>query len=184
MKKLLVAIALLSLISLPALAQDVPMFEAYGGYQFSRHPGGEGYDSYLLHGFLAAGEVNVNSYFGIVGEFGYNRKSWDEYNDTESFITYLFGPRISYRAEQFRVFGHYLLGGSRYKDDYESDGANFTYTDNNYTQAVGGGIDIVINDMLSVRPAQLDLVSIRWSDEDGSEWENQFRYSGGVVVKF
>ena len=70
--------------------------------------------------------------------------------------------------------------GSHYKDEY--DGEN--YTDNNFTQAIGGGVDIVLNGMISVRPAQIDMVSIHWTDGEYSEWENHFRYSGGVVITF
>lgn len=183
MKKLIVTIALSSLFCIPVLAQDTPAVEVYGGYQLLHHGGGTygelTYDSYNLNGFLASVEGNVKPYFGIVGEFGYNRKSWDEYSETESFTTYLFGPRVSYRAEKFRVFGHYLLGGAHYKDDYTGG----SYTDNLFTQAVGGGIDITISDLISVRPAQIDMVSVRWTDA-GTYWENHFRYSGGVVFTF
>ena len=184
MKKLLVAIALCSLFCIPVLAQDTPKVEVYGGYQLLHHGGGtygeDVYPSYNFNGFLAAVEGNLKPFFGVVGEFGYNRKSWDEYNETESFTSYLFGPRFGYRTEKFRVFGHYLLGGSHYKDEY--DGEN--YTDNNFTQAIGGGVDIVLNGMISVRPAQIDMVSIHWTDGEYSEWENHFRYSGGVVITF
>ena len=185
MKKLLVAIVLFSLLSIPVFAQDVPKFEAYGGYQLLRHPGGEGYDSYIINGFTAAFEGNLKPFFGIVGEFGYGRKSWDELyiNETESFTTYLFGPRFGYRTDKFRIFGHYLLGGLHYSDEYTDEGT-YTYTDNNFAQAIGGGIDISLGKMISIRPAQVDLLSIKWSDGDYSEWENVFRYSGGVVFKF
>lgn len=181
MKKLLIALALCSLFCIPALAQDTPAVEIFGGYQMLRHPGGDGYDSYILNGFLASVEGNLTPYFGVVGEFGYNRKSWD--GATESFATYLFGPRFGYRAGNFRVFGHYLLGGSHYSYEispelYESSG-----TANNFTQAIGGGVDISLGKHFAIRPAQIDMVSIKWSDLDGG-WENHFRYSVGAVIKF
>lgn len=179
MRKLLLAIALLSLVCIPALAQDAPVAEVYGGYQLFRHPGGDGYDGYNLHGFLASVEGNLKPYFGIVGEFGYNRKTWDEYNETETFSSFLFGPRFGYRAGNFRVFGHYLLGAVRYSADWDGD----DYSDTNFGQAIGGGVDISLNNMISIRPAQLDMVSVKWPDNDGG-WENHFRYSAGVVIKF
>ena len=179
-KSMLVLVGILVLMSMPLFAQDVAKAEVYGGYQLLRHPGGEGYDSYMINGFLASVEGNVKPYFGIVGEFGYGRKSWDEYNETENFTTFLFGPRFGYRTEKFRVFGHYLLGGLRYSDSYDGE----SYSDSNFAQAVGGGIDITVNKMISIRPAQIDMISIKWSDGDYSEWENVFRYSGGIVFKF
>lgn len=180
MNKWLVGLVLFSLFCIPALAEDTPKAEVYGGYQFLRHPGGEGYSAFNYNGFAAAIEGNVKSYLGIVGEFGFARKTWDEYSETENVVPFLFGPRFSYRAGKARVFAHYLLGGIRYSDTY----AGTTYTNTNFSQAIGGGLDIAISKMISVRPAQLDLVTVRWADSGVTEWENSFRYSGGIVIKF
>jgi len=176
MNKLLVGLLLLSVLCIPALAEDTPKAEVYGGYQLLRHPGGDGYDSYRLNGFLAAVEGNLKPFIGIVGEFGYARKAWDDYGETESFSTFLFGPRFGYRAGKVRVFAHYLLGGLRYSDTY--DGGD--YKESRFAQAIGGGLDLTVNKMISIRPAQIDLVAIKWSDG----WEKAFRYSGGIVIKF
>jgi hypothetical protein len=179
MRKFLIALTLFGLFGIPALAQDIPMGEVYGGYQFSRHPAGvDGdvpYDAYLLHGFLTSFEGNVKPYLGVVGEFGYNRKTWDN-NWTETFDTFLFGPRFSYRKDKFRVFGHYLIGAIRY--------ASPAGNDTNFGSALGGGVDFPVGQRFSIRPAQLDVVSIKWSNAGISEWENEFRYSVGFVVKF
>ena len=184
MRKLLIAIALCSLFCIPVLAQDTPAVEVYGGYQLLHHGSGMvgeySYDSYNLNGFIAAVEGNVKPWLGIVGEFGYNTKSWGDGIESESFTTYLFGPRISYRTGNFRVFGHYLLGGTHYKDEYDVDPYAYTETQNPFTQAIGGGIDISLGKHISIRPAQIDMLGINWSDE----WENMFRYSVGAVVKF
>jgi hypothetical protein len=179
MNKLLVVLVLFSLCCIPALAADTPKAEVYGGYQLLRHPGGDGYDAYKLNGFLASVEGNVKPFLGIVGEFGYVRKSWDYgegYSETENFSTFLFGPRFGVRAGKVRVFAHYLLGGIRYSDSY----GGTDYNETHFAQAIGGGLDITLNKMISIRPAQMDLVSIKWTDS----WEKAFRYSGGIVFKF
>jgi len=183
MNKLLVGLVLFSLCCLPALAADTPKAEVYGGYQFLRHPGGADYSAFNYNGFTTAVEGNVKSFLGIVGEFGFARKSWDYgegYTETENVIPFLFGPRFSYRAGKSRFFVHYLLGAIRYSDTYDGS----TYTNTNFSQAIGGGLDIAINKMISIRPAQIDLVTVRWKDSEVTDWENNFRYSGGIVIKF
>jgi len=182
MNKLLVGLVLFSLFCIPALAGDTPKAEVYGGYQFLRHPGGDGYSAFTYNGFAAAVEGNVKSYLGIVGEFGFVRKTWGDgsFSETENVVPFLFGPRFSYRAGKARVFAHYLLGATHYSDTYDGT----TYTNTNFTQAIGGGLDIAINKTISVRPAQLDLVVVKWTDSGVSNWEKNFRYSGGIVIKF
>ena len=49
---------------------------------------------------------------------------------------------------------------------------------------IGGGVDVVVNDTISIRPAQFDLLMSRFSFEDISLWESMFRYSAGIVFKF
>ena len=178
--------ALFSLFCIPALAQDTPVGEVYGGFQLLRHPGGDNFDSYFLKGFLGAFEGNINSYLGVVGEVGHVRKSWDEedFSENENFTPFLFGPRFGYRTERVRVFGHYLLGGIRYAYSYSDSFEDFSASGTQFSQAVGGGVDIALNDTISIRPAQVDVVMVRWSEGDFTEWENLFRYSGGIVIKF
>jgi len=187
MKKVLVALALFSLFCIPAFSQDTPLAEVYGGYQLL-HDGGEasdfGANESNSHGFIAAFEGNITSYFGIVGEFGYNKhtETLDDGTGSWSNASYLFGPRFGYRAEKYRVFFHYLIGVLKSSAPEEFDSFERSYT--NISQAVGGGVDIVLNEMISVRPFQIDLLSVRASDDRFSLWSNHFRYSGGVVFKF
>jgi hypothetical protein len=178
MNKFFIAVALFSLFCIPALAQNVPVFEAYGGYQFFHHPGDVDEDSFNLNGFLASGEYNITPYLGAVGEFGYAQKTFEGESVADKFITGLFGPRVSYRRDKFRLFAHFLLGVGRWSCCSD-------YSEPNYTHAIGGGVDISLNDHFSIRPAQLDLVQIKWTEMDyPTEWFNHFRYSGGAVVKF
>ena len=61
-----------------------------------------------------------------------------------------------------------------------SSDPNAGMTSNDFTWAIGGGIDINITKNLAVRPAQFDFGQIR-SDMDNV---NLVGYSAGVVVKF
>ena len=166
------------------------------------------FDDYKrLHGFNAALEYNIRSWIGIVGEFGHGRtspvlnydtefapypKSSTEYRRNQT--SFLFGPRFSYRGGRFRVFGHALLGGNHIslgfthifvyedgsKDFYEGSQSN---TD--FATAFGGGLDVSLGKLISIRPVQFDLLSTYRSYYTHHEDKNQhqLRYSAGIVFK-
>ena len=190
MKKFLVALVFFSLLSIPALAQDVPQGEVFGGYSLIYDNGNDDQDSMTFHGFVGAIEGNLNSYAGIVAEVSFYQDTygWEDYYESGDcrwrLLPFVFGPRFSYRHERYRAFGHYLVGGVRVShtvlpNDYYDE--NFVET--NFGQALGGGLDIALNDMISVRPVQIDWFMIRHSMGDGMMLDHFFRYSGGLVVK-
>jgi opacity protein-like surface antigen len=159
-----------------------------------------------LNGFNAALEYNLRSWIGIVGEVSHGRSSpvienmiefapypqlRFEYKRNQT--PFLFGPRFSYRQGRFRFFGHALFGGNHVDRGINSistyqDGSTKTaesgqsYT--GFATAFGGGLDFSLGKHLSVRPAQLDLLSTyRSYDTHHIEYNQyQFRYSAGVVV--
>ena len=184
MKKLLASFIWISLFYIPAFAQDVPRAEVYGGYQLLYDVGTteDGVQGASYHGFTAAFEDSIASYAGIVGEFGFNKHT-EMYGAADSWknFSFLFGPRITAcRTEQFRIFGHLMFGANlstiSAPESYESKWS--------LGYALGGGMDVVINKMISVRLAQIDLSGERTSTDDFGPWSNHFRYSGGVVFKF
>ena len=193
MKNLLVVVALFSLFCIPALAQETPQVEIYGGYGLLHDTG------ITLHGFQAAVEANVNQYFSVVGEFGFNKKDITEDAqflmdlfdiegtiedaDLKSF-TFLFGPRVSYRTERVRPFAHVLFGIHRIGGSATIEGESGSEYLNNFGIAFGGGVDFAVNNTISIRPAQIDLLSSRFTFGEMSSWENMLRYSAGIVIKF
>ena len=181
MKKFGVALALFSLFCIHASAQDLPQAEVYGGYQII-------HETFLtLNGFVGAVEGNVNKVFSIVGEYSFGYESVSAF-DAEANIkemTFMGGPRFSYRTERFRPFAHVLLGGNRISagidvPGYLSESGSIT----NFAMAIGGGVDISLGANLSVRPAQLDVLTTRASMDGLTAWGNQLRYSVGIVFKF
>jgi opacity protein-like surface antigen len=200
MKKLLVLLALCSLLSIPAFAGDAPKFEVFGGYSFVHALENKDLedDAMTLQGFVAEAEYGAHPNIGIVAEFGFyqNSEDWSEWDGeyTGAYrwrdIPFLFGPRFGYRGDKFRVFGHYLFGfvKNSYLDKGD-DGEIYTdWSDTNFAQAVGGGVDIVLSDKISVRPAQFDWMSSKISDS-GDDWTidtwiNGMRYSAGIVFTF
>jgi hypothetical protein len=165
MKKIPFALALISLLSFPVFAQDnTPAFEIFGGYSlFDNSDGGE-----TGHGIDIALEGSATNIFSIVGEFGfYDFKGGKVY-------TFMGGPRVSLRTEKLRPFAHILFGGAHIKAD------NSDWSDTNFSMASGGGFDVLINESFSIRPMQLEVLSVKWDEI----WDNDLRYSAGAVLNF
>lgn len=189
---------------MPAWAQDYAKAEIYGGYQRIiddqlteniTYGSAVAIDSYTrLNGVSASFEYNVKSWLGIVGEFGHGRSllnlagpvSSSDYKHNQT--TYLFGPRIGFRSGRIRVFGHALFGGNTEHNwiALRSTGESIEW--GGYSTepalALGGGLDIPIGRRISIRPAQLDLLSIFSNDSHhhSGSTQYQFRYSAGMVI--
>jgi hypothetical protein len=153
MKKLLLATALLGVFCLPLCAADAPKAEVFGGYQFIR------FNEINISGFNASVAGNINNTVAIVGDFGFGKK--DDYKG----YSFTGGPQLSYRADKFRVFGHFLGGGMRVVDQ------------TGLAMIFGGGVDFKVANKIYIRPAQIDLVEYRLN----KVWDHQVRYSAGVV---
>jgi outer membrane protein OmpA-like peptidoglycan-associated protein len=123
-----------------------------------------------LHGvdFSVAG--NVNNWFGLVADFGYNRSSG--YIVDVNTVSYLFGPRFSYRKnEKVTPFFQTLFGGIRPSVAGVSE--------NDFAMTVGGGVDINVHPNIAIRPFQVEYLMVR----TGGETQNNFRYAAGVVFQ-
>jgi len=189
MKRVLFAVALLGLFCLPLYAQDTPKAQIFGGYGLIHE---EGFDA---HGFTAEVEGNVSKTFGIAGDFGFGRVSQgasiEGINVSASVKEYLFmgGPRFSYGAQKGRAFFHYLVGGMRMNATGSASGLSAGTTFSGFAMAIGGGVDISLNDKVSIRPAMLDWLRVRSSEKTiagvtiPAMWGNQIRYSAGIVFK-
>jgi opacity protein-like surface antigen len=174
MKRILLVIAVIC--CLPAcsiFAQSVSKAEFYGGYQLLHDSGMN------VNGFLVGIEGNLNKSLGVVGEFGYARKGISSFgvDVTATGVTFLAGPRLSYRADKFRVFGEFLAGLNHAKGTVSGFGSSSA---NGFAIAIGGGLDFAVTPSINIRPVQFD-----WMDTHISGgWGSNIRYSAGVVFKF
>jgi hypothetical protein len=181
------AVFLLFITAIAAAQDEVPKHEVFGGYALIHQA------HFNANGFTAEFEHNLNSHFGVVGDFGYGRR----YGKVASNIVYSIfdeflltgGPRISFRSEKGRIFIHGLVGGMRLKVKGSTSGYGIPYDGpfTNLAMAFGGGFDIPVKGRFSVRPAQLEWVKVRFnkkvSGNLASYWADQFRYSGGIVFR-
>jgi hypothetical protein len=108
-------------------------------------------------------------------------------------FTYLFGPEIRIPIPKVRPFGEALFGGSN-SNAYVNlsnaiDHAGGTLTgvtsQHPFTLALGGGLDVDVTKRIALRLAEFDYVLTRYHNPlTNSSSQNNFRYCGGVIIKF
>jgi opacity protein-like surface antigen len=188
MKKSLFLTSLLAIcLPLAASAQEGgPKVEIFGGYSYLRTDTNAFVrDNISAHGFNTSLAGNITKHIGIVGEFSrftlsdsFTVSVLGPINVDSNVVTYLFGPRITPHRGKVEPFVHALLGGAR-ENDKLSGGIVDELTENAFAFALGGGLDIKVNDNFAIRVAQVDYLG----DKLGIETGNNFRYSVGVVIR-
>ena len=183
-------------LSIPSFAQEViyPKAEVFGGFSISSSSISStdpttGLTASLRESFMGwQGSVNGNltHHLAIVGDFGgqYKTIAGIPMNSYQ----FLFGPRIVFRAPRITPFVHAMFGGVK-----EGVGS-FSFTDplsgvtistpsissTGLGLAMGGGLDVNLNDRLAVRVPQFDWTPMHV----GGVWtSNVIRIGIGLVVK-
>ena len=174
LKRILYALALALLIFRTAAAQEAPKAEVFGGYAYA----GEG-----THGWNASVAGNVNSWFGLVGDFTGQHTRLEEVGVSERIKThsFLFGPQFSARSgKRVTPFVRVLFGASNVRTRATESGQSFSFSDTSFAAAFGGGLDVRLSDRVAVRAVQLDYVRTRFFGET----QNRGRLSAGLVFRF
>jgi Outer membrane protein beta-barrel domain len=174
MKKFMLAVFLMGLISIPLMAQDYPRAEVFGGYQFT-HLGGSGTDI-NANGWDASLTGNFNHWLGLTADFSGAYKTVG--GVSANVYTYSGGPVVSLNSGgTVNPFVHALFGGARIGASLSGLGSG---SDNGFTTMVGGGADIKLNRLLAVR-GQADWVFYRFSGDSES---HNVRIATGLVLRF
>ena len=167
-------IGLVLLLSLTVMAQDTPRVELFGGYSYAGN-GSNGFD------VSVAG--NIDDWFGLVADVGGQYTRLDDQGFTEKIRTHsiLFGPKLSLRRSNRVVpFAHALFGFSHLRTETNEFGPLLSFSDSSFGIALGGGLDITINDKFAIRAFQIDYLRTRFF----SETQNKGRISVGLVFRF
>jgi outer membrane protein OmpA-like peptidoglycan-associated protein len=154
-----------------------------------------------LNGGSASIAYNLNRYLGLVADVGaYTNseirftgayKSTIDVNDANGgVITYLFGPRFSFRQhERFTPFVQVLFGGAHASEVTISNCAlNCTLlpAENTFALTAGGGLDVRVHRHFAIRVIQAEYLMTRFEDfsTGGSASQNDMRLSSGIVFRF
>jgi opacity protein-like surface antigen len=175
----LITLALL-VFSCVGFSQDAPRAEVFGGYQYFRaSTGTSGLGSLNLNGWNASFSGYFNHYLGVTGDFSgaYGTPTFLGIGVKTKIYTYMFGPVVRFTNDsKFTPFAHALFGGGHINGEV----LGISASDSGFTWAAGGGLDVNLNSKVAVRVAQADFLQTKF----GSDSQNNFRYSAGVVFKF
>ncbi|HMJ25508.1 MAG TPA: hypothetical protein VK475_06750 [Pyrinomonadaceae bacterium] len=172
LRKALCSMCLVFLPLLPALAQDVPKAEVFGGYSWS---GGN------FHGWNASATGNINRRFGIVADFSghYGSDPGVPILVKQNAHSLLFGPRLSFRGKRLTPFVYGLFGATRFAESAVISGQHLSAVSTGFSLAIGGGLDVKVNDRIAIRAFQLDYFRPIVNDEPN----NRGRLAFGVVLR-
>jgi opacity protein-like surface antigen len=175
MRKLIVALVGICFFGVPALAQDDgPTWEVFGGYS-PRHV-----DLILLddnaHGFLTSLTINPfrTKAIGFEGEFGAH--FGDAVGVDYKAYTLMAGPKVAGRFDKWTPWGHALFGGHR----ISGGGAD----SNDFSMALGGGVDVNASEHVAVRVFQADWLLVRVNEGSLNAHSHNYRFAFGVVLKW
>jgi opacity protein-like surface antigen len=198
MKRLLALLALLAACGIPTLAQGRPLFEVNGGYTYQRWavPTVAQPPSALnFNGFNAGATFNATTWLSAAADITgtYNNQGVNGANANSHIYSYLFGPRI-YPIGHRRLtpYVHGLFGVATYDLSIPAVGGvpAFGESENDFSFAVGGGVDWSVGKHFAVRLGQFDYQQTRFLHNQSTiagfsaNNQNNFKYSAGLVVRF
>lgn len=181
-------ILFLSAFSPVSKGQEEPRVEAFVGYSYVRvRPADPGLGNFSLNGGDLEGALRLSKWLSAVADLGVyatGRQASDtigiDIHGTA--VSYLFGPRLSYRHwSRVTPFGQVLFGGAH-------SGAGLFATSgsqNAFAVSAGGGIDFRVTKHWAIRPIAIDYLRTRFREQnDGTLVQNNTRYSTGIVFRF
>lgn len=184
----IVGLLWLGVFSSPCRGQENSTLEAFVGYShLTVRPTDTGLGDFKLNGGDFQGALAFSKWISAVADIGVyatghqasNTIGIDIYGLTTS---YLFGPRISYRRwSRFTPFGQALFGVAHAGPDLFAT----TSSQNSFAFSAGGGLDFRVKEHFAIRPIEVDYLRTRFSEQnDGTQVQNNIRYSTGIVFRF
>ena len=181
----------------------VPRLELFLGYSYVRAVPAlaDGNRLVWLNGGSTSVAFNMNRYLGLVGDFGAYTNSQmrftgaytstlDVDNPNIAVLSYLFGPRLSFRQhDRFTPFAQALFGGvhaNRVTLKGCTTNCTLLPAQDSFAMTAGGGLDLRVHRHIAIRLIQAEYLMTRFpSYTTGSAGtQNDMRLSAGVVFRF
>jgi hypothetical protein len=155
-----------------------------------------------LEGGSASLALNFNRFFGVVADVGgYDANKLELVGNganqprvvaaSGTAYTYLFGPRVSYRNHtRFTPFLQVLAGGVHASPVTVTDCSGSACAplpaQNAFSMTAGGGLDIGLTHLLSLRAFQAEYMMTRFPEvpSGASASQDDLRLSAGIVLRF
>jgi len=200
LRKTICILAVLLAVVLPTFAQKATVFT---GYSYLNTDVSETKDLQTspiknrvnLNGWNAQGAYLLNPHFALAADFGgyYGTPKISGFDFKTKAHTFLFGPAVLTKKGRFMPSAHVLFGAAKMtatEKVSDVDAVNGTH----FAWAAGGALDVVVSKRVALRLGQFDYVGTKMSLTkdiqlqngltDAKNWQNNFRYSGGLVFIF
>src|SRR5665213_2031234 len=182
---------------------DVPRFELFVGYSYLRAVPtlAAGNRLVWMNGGSTSIAFNVNRYLGLVGDFGAYTNSAMQFtggytaavdvdNANVAALTYLFGPRLSFRKhDRITPFAQVLFGGV-HANQVTLTGCTVNCTllpsQDSFAMTAGGGLDLRVHHHFAIRIIQAEYLMTRFASytTGTTGTQNDMRLSSGIVFRF
>lgn len=172
------SIGLFLAMSISALAQNYPRFEASLGYKYLRFNPSTGSSANCSGGYGSVG-ANFRSWFGVVTDVGACTTNRPAPSTNGTATSFMFGPKFAYRkCCRITPFGQLLVGGIHGTAGFPG----LTTSANAFSLAAGGGFDVKPwrSCFLAFRVADVDYQLTRFN---GSNQSN-FQFETGIVFRW
>jgi outer membrane protein OmpA-like peptidoglycan-associated protein/opacity protein-like surface antigen len=154
-----------------------------------------------LNGGSASIAYNINRYFGIVADIGDYTNSEIRFQGTNGItvdvdnanggvLSYLFGPRLSFRNHgRVTPFVQALFGGAHASNVVLTGctlNCTILPTEDTFAWTAGGGLDIKVRRHIAIRLIQAEYLMTRFQDYSTgvTASQNDMRLSSGIVFRF
>jgi len=181
-------------LTLTASAQDLPKFDVFGGYSYTRLNFND--SNINTNGGVGSVAVYPGKRFGIVGDFGGSKLSKVHISGTTfdvdgNVVSYLFGPRVRFGTRAVTPFAQILFGGAHHGDVTTTNAqvcrpasppCNVAKSENAFAMTAEGGIDIGMGKHFAIR-GQGGYLMTRFKDNGSTSTQNDARVSVGIVIR-
>ncbi len=180
-----------------------PRFELFLGYSYLHAVPGLAAGNRLvwLNGGSASIAYNFNRYLGIVADVGAMTNSQVRFtgaytttvnvnNSNVNALTYLFGPRLSFRKyNRVTPFAQALFGGAHANEVILTpctSSCTLLPSQSTFAMTAGGGVDVKIHHHFAIRVIQAEYLMTRFQDyaTGTTGTQNDMRLSSGIVFRF
>ena len=186
------------------LPPKIPTFELTAHYDFFHNSPGDS-KSGSCHGGGATGALALNRWASAVVDVSGCQMSSSDPNLSGDSLTYLFGPRFTYRkGDRWSFYFNILLGGQKLTREQifperipTGDLTEWNRIDawirhaqiaevseaNGFALAAGGGLDLTINRALAIRLGNIDHLWTSIGDFNNISYGRGLRFSSGAVLR-
>ena len=171
----ILGVALLTCMSMLGQS-EVPKFETYLGYSFTRFNSAINVPAVSANGGAAEFTYNVTHDIVIVASLNaVHNGNISGFHIDSTALGYMFGPRINARFNRWTPFGEVLMGATTLHRSFKAPNTSvastepgfdlqtrFANTGRAFSMLVGGGIDVNINKNVAFRPIKFDYYMTRF----------------------